>query len=83
MGIFIFSNLIKKKKMSSGLEAVSGNGFVGVSLYGIRIADWVSVSIGGWRMQCRSCIYFDKSLLLNEFISSLSLELLQIGEISL
>lgn len=47
MGIFIFSNLIKKKKMSSGLEAVSGNGFVGVSLYGIRIADWVSVSIGG------------------------------------
>lgn len=47
MGIFIFSNLIKKKKMSSGLEAVSGNGFVGVSLYRIRIADWVSVSIGG------------------------------------
>lgn len=48
MGIFIFSNLIKKeKKISSGLEAVSGNGFVGVSLYGIRIADWVSVSIGG------------------------------------
>lgn len=48
MGIFIFSNLIKKKKkMFSGLEAVSGNGFVGVSLYGIRIADWVSVSIGG------------------------------------
>lgn len=37
----------KKKKISSGLEAVSGNGFVGVSLYGIRIADWVSVSIGG------------------------------------
>lgn len=47
MGIFIFPNLIKKKEMSSGLEAVSGNGFVGVSLYRIRIADWVSVSIGG------------------------------------
>lgn len=48
MGIFIFPQFDKKKKkMSSGLEAVSGNGFVGVSLYRIRIADWVSVSIGG------------------------------------
>lgn len=46
-GHFYFSQFDKKKKMSSGLEAVSGNGFVGVSLYRIRIADWVSVSIGG------------------------------------
>lgn len=45
-GHFYFSQF-DKKKMSSGLEAVSGNGFVGVSLYRIRIADWVSVSIGG------------------------------------
>lgn len=48
MGIFFFFNLIKKKKkMFFGLEVVSGNGFVGVLLYGIRIVDWVSVFIGG------------------------------------
>lgn len=46
MGIFIFPKL-KKKKMSSGLEGVSGNGFVGVSLSMIRIGDQVSASIGG------------------------------------
>lgn len=39
MGIFIFPKLKKKKKMSSGLEGVSGNGFVGVSLSMIRIGD--------------------------------------------
>lgn len=33
--------------MSSGLEGVSGNGFVGVSLSMIRIGDQVSASIGG------------------------------------
>lgn len=33
--------------MFFGLEVVSGNGFVGVLLYGIRIVDWVSVFIGG------------------------------------
>lgn len=38
MGIFIFPNFIKNK-MTSGLEGVSGNGFVGVSLSMIRIGD--------------------------------------------
>lgn len=66
MGIFIFPQFDnKKKKMSSGLEAVSGNGFVGVSLYRIRIADWVSVSIGGWSNLIGECSADHAFILIN------------------
>lgn len=47
MGIFIFPQFDKKKKDVLWPRGSEWQWFVGVSLYRIRIADWVSVSIGG------------------------------------